>query len=148
MLALSAIGRGGIVWIALAALFAWAERRPRILITVAIAAALASLVTDAVVKPVVGRERPFAHEDAIAIIGDRPHDASFPSGHAANAFAGASCLSGLVPQARVVWWTLSVAIAYSRVYVGVHYPSDVIAGALLGVACAVVARAIIAAARR
>jgi undecaprenyl-diphosphatase len=61
---------------------------------------------------------------------------SFPSGHAATAFAGAICLAVVVRKAVPLLFVLAVAIAFSRIYVGVHYPLDVIAGAALGAAVA------------
>jgi undecaprenyl-diphosphatase len=56
---------------------------------------------------------------------------------AANVFAGAFMLSRIVPAARMVWWTMALMIAYSRVYLGVHYPLDVIGGAVVGWLCGV-----------
>jgi undecaprenyl-diphosphatase len=57
---------------------------------------------------------------------------SFPSGHATTAFAGAVALSYLWRRAAPLFFLLAAAIAFSRVYVGVHYPGDVLAGAALG----------------
>jgi undecaprenyl-diphosphatase len=79
----------------------------------------------------VGRHRPdVPHLVAL------PHSGSFPSGHATTAFACATVLAVLEPRLRVPAFLLAAAIAYSRLYLGVHYPLDVLAGALLGVAIA------------
>ena len=136
----SAVGRGGIIWLAAAAILT-ATRRLRLAdfgrLSLALLAAWIS--ADLVLKPAVNRQRPFlATPHAASSAHARPGDASFPSGHAAAAFAGAFVLSRLVPVSRIVWWILAVMIAYARVYLGVHYPLDVIGGALVGVACGAV----------
>ena len=59
---------------------------------------------------------------------------SFPSTHAVNVGAQAALWSGLVPRGRAAFWTVAIVVAYSRVYVGMHYPADVVAGVLVGAA--------------
>ncbi len=136
---LSVIGRGGMVWLACGAAIACVRRNVRPFTLVLVAVLIASALTDNVLKPAVDRRRPF-DELAGDVIGGRPNDASFPSGHSANAFAGATTLSRLAPGGTIAWVALAVAIAFSRVYLGVHFPLDVIGGALIGVASAWLAR--------
>ncbi|HEY3883664.1 MAG TPA: phosphatase PAP2 family protein [Vicinamibacterales bacterium] len=134
---LTVLGRFGGIWIVIALGLAaigrlsWRDAS-RVVLTVVLALA----ISDYVLKPIVHRSRPFIAAPSVPVVGQRPHDSSFPSGHATSSFAGAVSLARLLPQAAVLWWTLAVAIAYSRIYIGVHYPSDVVAGAALGIAVA------------
>jgi len=135
---ISVIGRGGLVWLVAGATLVLTRRlRIPALVQLVLSVLLASTMANQVVKPLVARERPFVSTPQIRVIGGQPDDASFPSGHAANAFAGAAVLSWAAPEARIVWWALAVAVAYSRVYLGVHYPLDVLGGALVGLLSAV-----------
>src|SRR5205085_7582600 len=85
-----------------------------------------------VIKAAIPRMRPHVH----ALV-SRPHTHSFPSGHATTSFACATVLALTVPRLRVPVLVLAAAVAWSRVYVGVHFPLDVIAGAALGAAIGV-----------
>jgi undecaprenyl-diphosphatase len=146
MWAVSAAGRFGVVWLAIGLGLTLVRRlRPSGYLQLALALVLAQVVVDAV-NPVVNRERPFAALSSVQVIGSPPKDASFPSGHAATAASGGMALIRFLPGG-VVWWSaLALLTAYSRVYLGVHYPLDVLAGMLVGIACAalvgVVARAL------
>jgi undecaprenyl-diphosphatase len=106
--------------------------------------AAAVLVADGIagiVKAAVGEKRPNEPDPLVTI----PHSHSFPSGHTATSFAGATALSLLYPRGTPVFYVLAAAIAYSRLYLGVHFPLDVVGGAVIGAATALL---LLAAARR
>jgi undecaprenyl-diphosphatase len=105
-------------------------RRPWIVMPVFLAIAAADLAAY-VGKHLVDRHRPFEHQ-----IGPSERTHSFPSGHSATAFAGATILAHYVPRYRFCLYGLAALIALSRLYNGVHYPTDVLAGSLLGAAIA------------
>ncbi len=126
----------GIWFLGAAAALLWAPLRAaafRMMLAVALTYALGS----GVIKPLVARPRPYVALPSARTVETVPADGySFPSGHAATAVAGAIAGSRVVPSMSWMLWTLAVLMSASRVYVGVHYPSDLLAGALLGAACA------------
>lgn len=146
-MALSRLGSFGAIWLVIGLGAALALRRPAILPLTAVTVWTADLLALAI-KAAIGRPRPFVlfPEPApliVGVLGD-----SFPSGHAATSFAGAALLSRYLPGRWPVLFVLAVAIGFSRVYVGVHYPSDVVGGAILGMLVATALPRLAAALRR
>ncbi len=99
--------------------------------------AATSLVVNAVIKPLGRRRRP----DAVSVVPlarqvRMPVSTSFPSGHAASAFAFATAVGHVLPREAMPLRALAALVAYSRIHTGVHYPADVVAGSLLGGAVA------------
>ena len=132
---LGTIEKLGAVWVALAILVGIVTRRgTRGTLGLAALTAVTTFLADAAsfgVKDVVHRTRPFVAHPVIHPL-YAVHSSSVPAGHAATAFAGATVLAWAAPRATPFVAALAVAIGYSRVYVGVHYPGDVIGGAMLG----------------
>ena len=125
--ALSHLGSYGIVWLTLTVLAVFLQRRPVAFPLVLISYLVSAAASDAI-KLAVGRARPV--DDPLV---PEPTSGSFPSGHATTSFACAATLAPFVPRHGVpILYVLAAAIAYSRVYVGVHYPLDVLGGAVLG----------------
>ena len=135
MLSASVAGVGGAIWLAVGGVLFFRHRigRPDI-IRLILAILFVHLVVDLGLKPWIDRPRPpLAMPDA-TVIGAVPETRSFPSGHAANAGAGALVLGAALPASRVraFIWGAAVIVGVARVYLGVHYPLDAIAGALIG----------------
>jgi undecaprenyl-diphosphatase len=99
---------------------------------------LTSAVVNLVMKPLGGRRRPDrdSHRVPLARQVRMPRSTSFPSGHAASAFAFTAGVSAALPAAGIPLSALAALVAYSRVHTGVHYPVDVIAGSVSGVSLA------------
>ena len=95
--------------------------------------AVVGSVTAALLKESVDRERPPLANPEVDPLVDLPDSPSFPSGHAATAFAAAAAVSSLHPRLRLPLYVLAALVALSRVYLGVHFWLDVIVGAVVGI---------------
>ncbi len=109
-------------------------RQGRVLgLLIAIGLLLTDQASSQLLKPLVGRTRPCFEVDGVNALVHQVHSKSFPSGHATNNF-GAATIFYLVCGRRLIWvLPLAAVIGFSRIYLGVHYPSDVFCGMLLGI---------------
>jgi membrane-associated phospholipid phosphatase len=98
----------------------------------AVASLAATYVVQTRVKPLFRRVRPFVNRDA-RVVGTRPADHSFPSGHTASSFAAATALAFYYPKAAPLAYALATGVAASRVHLGVHFPSDTAVGGVIGI---------------
>lgn len=138
--ALSYAGSFGFVWLAIAvgiSGFSWS--RPWLWTRVGAAILIAESVSGGL-KEWIERDRPAVADPEPETLVALPATYSFPSGHATVSFACATVLALAVPRLAVPLFALATLISFSRVYVGVHYPLDVLAGAVLGL---VVAKALL-----
>lgn len=97
---------------------------------------LASATVEFPLKSLFRRQRPYTQVAQALLVGAPPQRHSFPSGHAAAAFAGAWVLSQHYPRWRLPFYGLACLVAFCRLYLGVHYPSDVVAGGFTGIGLA------------
>lgn len=125
----------GLIWFALGFLMTCSQRWRRCGVSVVVAVAVTYIVVDVVLKPLVCRDRPFDVADFELLV-SAPDTWSFPSGHTASAFAGAAAI--LIHSRRwgAVAMVYAALVGVSRLYLCVHWPTDVVAGALIGVAVA------------
>ncbi|HPU36279.1 MAG TPA: phosphatase PAP2 family protein, partial [Bacillota bacterium] len=135
---LSYAGQGGLIWIALGLFFfifgsrSW--KNAALLMLLALFASF--LVDEELLKNIFRRPRPFETFAVTNLLVLPPDSYSFPSAHTANAFASALVLARKIPPVAGPVLVLALLMSFSRVYVGVHYPLDILAGAFVGAACA------------
>jgi membrane-associated phospholipid phosphatase len=129
----SRLGEHGALWLAIGAAGQLCDRQRRGRWRAGMGAVAAAYALNTAIKPLVGRRRP--ELSGLPPLSATPTKLSFPSAHASTSFAGALAYSRVGSPAAPLY-ALAVALSLSRVYLGVHYPSDVLAGALLGTALA------------
>lgn len=135
------LGDEGILWIALGILLLfWKKTRP-IGLTILISLLFDFLIINVTLKDLIARPRPFVVNEAIQpLITDVSPYRSFPSGHSGGSFSAMLALYRWVPKKiGIPAVILAALVALSRLYVGVHYPTDILAGFLVGLVCSTVA---------
>ncbi|MCM1134937.1 MAG: phosphatase PAP2 family protein [Clostridium sp.] len=133
---ITTLGNSGIIWILLTAALLIPKRTRKIGYMSACALLASLLINNIWLKNWVARVRPYNAIAGLVPIIKKPSEFSFPSGHAGSSFASACVLYRKLPKKYGVFLLiLAILISFSRLYVGVHYPSDVLAGALTGTVC-------------
>lgn len=133
MTAITTLGNHGLVWLILAGILLLTPKHRKAVVAVLAGLALEVVCCNLVLKPLVGRIRPCDVNPAVQLLVARPDDFSFPSGHTGASFAAVSALYFSRSRLWMPSLILAVLIAFSRLYLYVHYPTDILAGALLGI---------------
>lgn len=132
----SFLGNGGILWIILTIVLLCIPKTRTTGIIMAAALCVDALLCNVVLKPMIARIRPFDVNTAVQLLVSAPRDYSFPSGHTAASFAAVSAL--YFAGEKKLWkifLVFAVVIAFSRMYLYVHYPTDILGGIFLGILC-------------
>ena len=127
------LGDAGILWIILTVIFLLTKKYRKTGIVMAIALAVDLICCNIIIKPLVARTRPYDINTAVKLLIPAQIDYSFPSGHTAASFASAAAMYYSGCRFWKAALVIAVIIGFSRLYLYVHFPTDVLAGALLGV---------------
>lgn len=139
MIFFSSMGTNGYIWLAAAAAMLLTKKYRFAGVALLVCFTLAWFVNDGVVKHLVQRQRPYLTLQELEVLVPRRNDFSFTSGHTSTAFAAAYAITRANGR-RWAWvYAISAMIAVSRIYVGMHYPTDVLGGMLVGTLTAAVA---------
>lgn len=132
------LGDAGIIWI-LACVAMLIFKKSRCAgVAAAISLIIEAICVNGLLKNLIMRDRPFNVIEGLSILIETPHDYSFPSGHAGSSFAVAMVILLILPRRWGIPAIITaVVMAMSRIYVGVHFPSDILAGAVIGTATAI-----------
>ena len=138
----SALSAHGEIWILLALVLICIPKTRRVGVTMGVTLILCLCIGNLTLKPLIARVRPYDVVD-VPLLVEKLSDFSFPSGHTLASVGAATALTLYHRRWGAVALALAGIIAFSRLYLFVHYPTDVVAGALLGVALAFLARFIV-----
>ena len=127
-------GAHGELWIILALVLLAFPRTRKAGVAVSIALVLYMAAGHFLLKPLFARPRPCDLNPAVTLLVRRPHGHSFPSGHTASGFAAAFALYRQLPKPGTAALVLAAFIAFTRLYLYVHFPTDILGGVVLGLA--------------
>ena len=143
---ITVFGDAGIFWMVIAALLFIFPKTRRTGLGMAIAMMIGLIVCNVTLKPLVARIRPYDLQAelgvTIQLLGERMHDFSFPSGHTIASFEAAVVMLKNSKKMGIPAMILAVLISFSRLYLYVHYPTDVIASVILGTLFALIGNAL------
>ncbi|MDD7389694.1 MAG: phosphatase PAP2 family protein [Lachnospiraceae bacterium] len=135
---ITSLGNAGLIWIGASVVLLCILRTRKAGALSILSLLISYLINNLILKNAVARPRPWVDVEGLSILIGKPHDFSFPSGHSSSSFAAAVVMYKMLPaRFGIPAVILAAAIALSRLYVGVHYPTDVLFGTLSGIVTAV-----------
>ena len=139
MVALTVLGDAGLIWIILAVVLLFTKKYRKYGVSMALALVIMLVFGNGVLKNIFMRERPCWIDTSVGLLIENPHDYSFPSGHTYSSIAAATAILFRNKKAGAAAMVLAVLIAFSRMYLFVHFPTDILASLFLGVLTALLA---------
>lgn len=133
MILLSTLGNAGIIWIAVCLILLIPKRTRKCGLTGLVAMLFSFCLGNLVIKNLVARERPCGVDPSVTLLIPYPSEYSFPSGHTLNGFTAATVFFLYYKKAGIIAYIFAGLIAFSRMYLFVHYPTDILGGIVLGV---------------
>lgn len=131
---ITTLGNAGMIWIAASVVLLCIPKTRKAGVLVILSLVISYIINNLILKNAVARPRPWVDVEGLSILIGKPHDFSFPSGHASSSFAAAVVIYKMLPaRCGVPAVILAAAVALSRLYVGVHYPTDVLLGTISGI---------------
>ncbi len=137
---ISSLGNVGTVWIILSLIFLTSKKYRRTGVICLLALLFTSFMGEVILKHLIQRPRPFNEIPGVQLLISKPLTYSFPSGHTASSFAAAYIIFKEIRRLAIPAFIIAALIAFSRMYLLVHYPSDIAGGIILGILCAAAAR--------
>ncbi|KZL91738.1 phosphatase PAP2 family protein [Clostridium magnum] len=132
---ITAMGNLGFIWIMMAVALLLDKPYRLIGDIVILTLIISTIIGEGIVKHIVRRVRPCNLQSSVSLLITKPISYSFPSGHTLSSFAVAEVLSMYFTEYKLIFMTIAFLIALSRLYLYVHYPTDVIAGIIVGILC-------------
>ena len=132
MIAFTNIGEAGICWIVLSVVLAIIPRTRKCGLTMMLSMAVTFLIGNIFLKNIIARPRPCAVDNSVSLLIPFPSEYSFPSGHSSNGFSAAVVVFLYFHKTGIAALAVAAVIAFSRMYLFVHYPTDIAGGILLG----------------
>lgn len=134
---ITAFGNSGIGWILLTLVLLLLPKYRKAGLASAIALLLMLVTNNIILKPAIARIRPYDIVQGIELLISTPSDFSFPSGHTAASFASATAIFLFHKKIGIAALIPAVLIAFSRLYLYVHFPTDILGGILVGISCGI-----------
>ena len=129
---LTTAGNAGMIFILLGLVLLFFKKTRKIGLLLLISIVVSYIINDLIIKNIVRRERPFLSIEELSALVAHPKSYSFPSGHTASAFSAMTSLFFTKKKYAPIGLIFAFLMGFSRIYVGVHYPSDVLVGAIVG----------------
>lgn len=127
------LGDCGMLWLAIALIFLITNKYKNYGMLIIISLLFCIIIGNVIIKLLCARKRPCHINDKINLLISKPRDYSFPSAHTMSSFAAATVIANANIKMGIISLIIAMLIAFSRLYLYVHYPSDVLAGVILGV---------------